>query len=714
MKTVTQNYKSGELKLEETPPPQLQDGCVLVQTSYSLISAGTEKMKVDTGRKNLLGKARARPDLVKQVLEKAKKEGLLSTWKTVSERLNTTSAMGYSSAGIVIDTKGDVGGLQCGDRVACGGSQANHAEIVSVPKNLAVPVPEAVTMDYASFTTVGAIAMQGVRQADTRIGEKVAVIGLGLIGLITIQILKAGGCRVFGIDIDPSKIELAKKLGCHDAVLSSAEDLEDRLLLFTDGYGADATLVTAATSSNQPIEQAAAITRQKGRVVVVGAAKMDLPREPFYLKELELRLSCSYGPGRYDKAYEDEGRDYPFGYVRFTEKRNMQSFLELLEQGDVQLEPIITHRYSIDDATKAYDLIEGAASEPYLGILLEYQRSLDDIIDRVELKPKAVEKDSIGLGVIGAGRYATSYLLPPLAKNDKISFQSICTASGMTAVTVAKKFGFASAESDIEAVVNTSDALLVATRHNDHASYVARAIRAGKPVFVEKPLAITQAQLDEVIEAASDNPEASVMVGFNRRFSPAFQRVTDHVSGEATPRQVLIRVNAGKIPQDHWIQDPRVGGGRLLGEGCHFVDLAVALTGSCIETVSATAVPEPGRDTSLWDNFSISMGMANGSVASIVYTSGGDRGVSKEYVEVHGGGRTAVIHDFKGVDLWANGKKEQDGSSQQDKGQGQQMKAWVDGLKSGSSPIPFQEIINVHRACLSAIRSMEERKTIHL
>lgn len=739
MKSVLQSYGSGELKVVDSPTPQLRAGCALVRTSFSVISAGTEKTKVDMGSKSLLGKARSRPDLVSQVIAKARREGLWKTWQTVRDRLDTPSPLGYCSAGEVLETRGDVNGLKAGDRVACAGSTANHAEIVCVPKNLLVPVPPSVRLDHAAFATLGAIALQGVRQAEVRVGEKVAVIGLGLVGLLTVQILRAAGCRVFGIDIAPDKIQLSQKLGCAEAALAGDEALEERILSFTDGYGVDATIITAASSSNQPIEQAAEMTREKGRVVVVGLTRMELPREPFYLKELDLRLSRSYGPGRYDRHYEDEGLDYPYAYVRFTERRNMISFLELVEGGQVQLNPLITHRFPIDDAAKAYELLHGVAKEPYLAILLEYSRTAAEIPRRIELRPRPLGTGKIVLGVIGAGNYATANLLPVLRDNPAVSLGSVCTGSGVTGAHVAAKFGFAAADADIETVMRDSDALLIATRHSEHAELVIRALKHGKPVFVEKPLAITEDQLQQVIACFHSldprpssvdprhssvdprpssfdpaPPQPSLTVGFNRRFAPATKLVNEHFSSVTGPRQVVIRVNAGAIPTDHWIQDPQIGGGRLIGEGCHFIDLAVALTGSMIELVMAVAVALPNKGPASRDSFSISLSMIDGSVATVIYASAGDTGLAKERVEMFGGGKAAVIDDFRRVELWQGGKKKQKSWMTQDKGQRQQMNAWINGLHKGRAPIPVDELINVHAACFAALRCIESGTTVRL
>lgn len=707
MQSVSQSYRTGILKVVEAPPPNAMGASVLVGTHWSVISSGTEKTKVDTAKKSLVGKAVARPDLVRQVIERAKKEGLWRTWQVVADRLNAPTPLGYSCAGTVIAAHGDVGDLRVGDLVACAGSTANHAEIVSVPRNLVVRVPEGVGLDHAAFATLGAIAVQGVRQASVQFGEKVAVIGLGLIGLMTVQILRAAGCRVLGIDINPAKLKLARDLGCDATVLSQDEGLEEQVVLFTGGFGVDATVITAASSSNQPIELSGDITRERGRVVVVGLTKMDIPREPFYLREIELRISRSYGPGRYDPDYEEKGRDYPFAYVRFTENRNMACFLELVQAGQVRLNPLISHRFKLAEATAAYALIGGERKEPYIGILLEYDRPLAAISRRIEFTPKALSGARLKVGLIGAGKYATTHLLPWISRNNDLAVGAVCTATGITAVAVAQKFNGTSAESDAARVISGSDAVVVATRHDTHASYAAEVIRAGKPVYVEKPIALNDAELDAVVTALAQGANPSVMVGFNRRFAPAADLVRQHFRGGGTRLQIVMRVNAGPIPADHWIQDPEVGGGRLVGEGCHFVDLAVALGGSLIRRVHASAISKAGQPPASWEDFSLNLELANGSLATLAYTSVGDPGLSKERIEVHGGGRSAVIDDFQSVELWTGRKCRREKTSTQDKGQQAEVAAWAAGLKSGTSPIPWEEIENVHRACFAALRSLQ-------
>ena len=709
MKGIIQIYKTGELKVVETSPPQLRSGWALVRNAHSLISAGTEKTKVDTARKSLVGKAMARPDLVKKLIAKARKEGLWKAWQTASDRLDQPTPLGYSCAGQVLEVCGDVDGLCRGDWVACGGDTANHAEIVCVPKNLLAPIPSGVSTDAAAFTTLGAIAMQGVRLADLRLGEKVAVIGLGLVGLLTIQLLKASGCRVLGIDVDPARLSLGKDLGCELTVHASDETLEEQVLVFSAGYGVDATIITAGTSSNRPVEQAGELTREKGRVIVVGATGLQLPREPYYHKEIEFRISRSYGPGRYDTGYEQEGMDYPYGYIRFTERRNMVCFLELVQSGQVQLAKMITHRFPLEDAPTAYNLISGERKEPYLGILLEYSRSEPEIPRHIQLSSQPLKNGKLTIGVIGAGNYASSYLLPNIRGHSLLRLGSLCTGSGISAAQIGQRFGFESIDADVETILAQSDAILVATRHNDHAEYALRALEKGKPVYVEKPLVINEEQLERVLATANKLRGGSVMVGFNRRFAPATQLVKQHFAGSLGPKQILIRVNAGPLPPDHWVNDPAVGGGRLIGEGCHFVDLAVALAGSAITTVQAMAIPHPDRQQALWEDFSIQLALADGSVASIIYTAIGDSSFPKERIEVSSASRSAVIEDFRAVELWHNGRRIRKNLPKQDKGQAAEIDGWARGLKEGHSPIPFDQIVNVHQACLGAIRSLQQK-----
>ncbi len=707
MKQIIQNYKTGELTVKDVPSPALRPDAVLVRTNHSLISAGTEKTKVDTAKKSLLGKAKARPDLVKQVLDKAKKDGIKSTLQAVKQRLDSPSPLGYSCSGEVIGVGEGILGLKIGDLVACGGGYANHAEIVCVPRNLVARVPEGVKSEHAAFATVGAIAMQGVRLADARLGTTIAVIGLGLIGLLTVQILKASGCRVIGIDLDDEKLKIGQINGCDQVIHANDGQLETIIGELTGGYGVDSTIITAGTRSNSPVEQAGLITREKGTVVVVGAVGMDLPREPYYMKEINFVISRSYGPGRYDPDYEEKGQDYPLAYVRFTEQRNMESFLYLIEDDRINLEPLITHRFPIEKAQESYSILHGEANETYLGIVLEYSGDVEAIQEQIVLSSKSIPMDRPVIGFIGAGNYATANLLPFLSKSPDVTLGSICTMSGYTAVHVGEKSGFRNAESDPDSVIDNSDAIVIATRHDSHADYTFRALKKGKAVFVEKPLVIKQGELNRFIDLLPELEQINLMVGFNRRFSPAAKWVKSHLDKIDLPRQIMIRVNAGHIPGDHWTQDREFGGGRLVGEGCHFFDLAVFLADSSIKSVHTSVILDKTRPPELWDNFSASLEMENGSIATIIYSSIGDKSFPKEYIEVYCGNSVSVINDFRSMEIWNDGNRKKKKLSKQDKGQSNQIIEWVNGLKSGISPIPVDEIINVHNACLLAIESMK-------
>jgi threonine dehydrogenase-like Zn-dependent dehydrogenase len=494
MRQVLQNYRTGEVRVDEVPAPALRSGAVLVANRYSLISAGTERMKVETGKMSLVGKARSRPDLVKKVLKTLQTEGIGATYRKVMARLESPSPLGYSCAGEVIAVGSEVVGIQVGDRVACAGAEhAHHAEIVCVPQNLVALIPDGVPYEHAAFTTVGAIALHGVRQADVQLGDSVVVIGLGLVGLLTVQLLKASGARVFGIDVNPARCELAQQLGA-DRVALRADDVVGLVRDFTHGYGADVVMLTAGGSTNDPIELAGELARDRGKVVVVGLLKMDVPQRLYYEKELTVLLSRSYGPGRYDPVYEEMGIDYPIGYVRWTERENMREFLRLLAERKVQVEPLITHRYPIERAAEAYNLLASPEGGKVIGALIEYPQTPETPRRTVQVRAASAPKQAtVRLGVIGAGNFATGTLLPLLKGIPDVAFVGVCTARGYTAKGVADKFGFQFATSDPNEIFENPDinAVLIATRHDSHAAYAIRAMRAGKPAFLEKPLAIT-------------------------------------------------------------------------------------------------------------------------------------------------------------------------------------------------------------------------------
>jgi len=731
MKQLTQNMKSGELKVDDVPPPSLKTGGVLVKNYYSLISAGTEKSKVELGKKSLLQKARSRPEDVKRVLSEVWQQGILATYKKVMSKLEAPSPMGYSSAGVVIAVDPFVDEFQPGDRVACaGGGYANHADIVFIPKNLCVKVPDGVGLDEAAYTTLGAIALQGVRQANPTLGEKVVVIGLGLVGQLTVQILKAAGCGVIGIDIDAHAVNLAKELGMDVGIVRSQDvqgGAEDTIDSYTKGYGADAVIITAATSSNDPVELAPKIARDRARIVMVGATGMDLPRGPFYMKELEFKLSRSYGPGRYDTSYEEGGNDYPIGYVRWTEKRNMEEFLNLVQQKKVDVKRITTHCFPIDEAPKAYNLISGKKKECYIGILLKYDEivspeSKQKFETTIHLKPAAYlhppSDTGLRVGFIGAGNFAQNYLLPALKSIADAKLVGVCDATGTTARYVGDKFGFEFCTSDSNDILNndTIGTVFIATRHNFHARFVVEALKRGKNVFVEKPLAMNQDELNDVIKAyeaqLSNARYPMLMVGFNRRFAPLMIEMKKFFSGMREPLVINYRINAGFIPKDHWTQDPIEGGGRIIGEVCHFVDIVQHISDSEPVKIYAEAIRSDNRSVMNNDNINVTLKMKNGSMGIITYLANGDKSVPKERIEVSGGNRTAILDNFRRLSLYRGGKEKTIKRRGVDKGHKAEIEAFIQRIKERISNqtipplIDFQSLVITTAATFKIIKSL--------
>ncbi len=709
MKQVTQTLRTGIVEVNDVPVPALTDKFVLVRNSTSVISAGTEKTKIDMGKKSLLQKAKARPDLVKQVIGKIKTEGLKKTLQTVNSRLDSPSPLGYSCAGVVVAAGGLVEGIQPGDRVACGGADyANHAEFVAVPKNLVVKIPANVSDEEAAFTTVGSIALQGVRLAEPLLGETFLVVGLGLLGQIAVQLLKANGCNVIGTDLDPSLVSRAEGFGA--VGVPPGGDVASICNALTGGHGVDGVLVCAGTSSSAIIEMCGAVTREKGRVVVVGAVRMDIPREDYFKKEISVVISRSYGPGRYDPFYEENGNDYPLAYVRFTEQRNMETFLSLVSQGKLDIKSLITHRFPVEEAANAYQLIEGAKTEPYLGILLQYNPKPFDAnsSSRISVNPAPVTGGKVKLSFYGAGNYATASLLPPMQASGKVAFSGLVTASGRSAQGVAKQFGFGFCAGDYtELLQGDTDAIVVTTRHDTHGVAVRDALKAGKHVYVEKPMAMSVAELAEIHQAYAGCGNAQVMVGFNRRFAPATRQVIEHFAGVKSPLVVNIRINAGFIPSNHWIQDPQVGGGRMIGEGCHFIDLASALVGSNVKTVYAVGSSKAENSALLNDNLCLALTFENGSVASITYTADGSKAMAKEYIEVFGGGRSAEIDDFKEITLYSgDSTAKRSKLGVQDKGQKHMIAAWLDGLQSGKPCVEYACLMTTSLATVMAVESL--------
>jgi polar amino acid transport system substrate-binding protein len=717
MKQVLQNRKTGRPFVGEVPVPALQRGRVLVRSVASLISAGTERAAVELVSKGLVQEARQRPDLVKAVVAKVKNEGILNTFASVRDKMAASQALGYSAAGIVSAVAEDVTEFQIGDRVACAGvGFASHAEVLSVPKNLCVHLPESVSFESGAYGTLGAIALQGVRLAEPTLSESVVVIGLGLVGQLTVQLLKANGCRVFGLDLDQSRVSLATEMGADRAGVSN-EEAAKAIDTWTRGNGADAVLVTAATESNQPIELAAKVSRLKGRVIVVGMTGMDIPRQPFFSRELKLIISMSYGPGRYDPDYEERGHDYPLPYVRWTEKRNIESFLELVADKRVNVERLTTHRFPITEAEHAYRLISGDVQEPYLGVVLNYDPEAE-VGRRVSLSATAparkLEK-SIVLGVIGAGGYVPAMLLPHF-KAENVQFQSIVTASGISAHDVGKRFGFAYAVSSADEVLEDANVNLVVigTRHDTHAELARKALELNKHVFVEKPLALNDHELDSVLDAAGSSAR-KLMVGFNRRFSPLAQRAKDFFAGRDTPLSILYRVNAGRIPKDHWTQNAEEGGGRIVGEVCHFIDLMQYLTEAPPVFVFAEAMSAKSGKIVDADSVFITLRFADGSNGAVAYLSEGDNALAKERVEIFGGGRVFVLDDYRRATLYKDGREEQVTLKAQDKGQQAQVRAvCASVLEGGAAPISLDELAATSRATFRVLDSLRERRPFEL
>jgi predicted dehydrogenase/threonine dehydrogenase-like Zn-dependent dehydrogenase len=717
VKQVLQNRKTGRPFVGEVPVPALQRGRVLVRTVASLISAGTERAAVELINKGLVQEARQRPDLVRAVVAKARSEGLLNTLGAVRNKLAASQSLGYSASGIVAGVGEDVPEFKIGDLVACAGiGFASHAEVLSVPKNLCVHLPEAVSFEAGAFGTIGAIALQGVRLAQPTLGESVVVIGLGLVGQLTVQLLKANGCRVFGLDLDASRVDLALELGA-DAAAISNEEAPKAIANWTRGRGADAVLITAATDSNQPVEMAAKISRMKGRVVVVGVTGLDIPRQPFYLRELSLTISMSYGPGRYDPEYEERGHDYPIGYVRWTEQRNIEAFLNLVADGCVNVIKLITHRFAIEEAERAYQLISGAQQQPYLGVVLGYDPETD-VVRRVPLSAKSsVRKSdkSITLGVVGAGGYVPSMLLPHF-KTEGVNFRAIATASGISAHDVGKRFGFAYAVSSADDVIDDPEVnlVVVGTRHDLHAGLATRALEKNKHVFVEKPLALNDRELDQVVEAAA-NSRGQLMVGFNRRFSPLARRAREFFAGRTTPLSISYRVNAERLPKDHWLQDAQQGGGRIIGEVCHFIDLMQFLADAPPISVFAEAVSRKSEQILDSDSVFITLRFADGSNGCVAFLSEGDNGMSKERVEIFGAGRTFVIDDFRRASVYKNGREDQVSLRSQDKGQADEVRILCSNLLEGqAAPISLDELVATTRATFRAVDSLRTGQRLNL
>lgn len=710
MLQVLQHQKSGEIVVADVPPPTCPEKGILVRNYFSVISSGTEKTSLENAKMSLLERAKRQPEQVRTVLENIKKEGLLSTINKVTSRLDSYKTFGYSSSGIVLESKSEY--YSPGDRVACAGAgYATHSELVAIPQNLACKIPDGVSFESAAFTTIGAIALQGVRQANPRLGEFVAVIGLGLIGLITVQLLKANGCFVAGLDIREDNFELARSFGCNLVVFSNAESVPN-LLAFTNGMGFDSVIITASTPSNEPTELALKIVRKKGRVVVVGSVGMNIPRAPFYEKEVEFTIACSYGPGRYDKNYEEYGIDYPYPYVRWTENRNMQAFLELIGEGKVDLTRLITHRFSIEKATEAYTILS-KPEEKHIAILIEYPKEVIEYKNVVPSLASKIKQGKLKIGFIGAGNFAQFNILPVL-KNLDVEFHTVSTATPANAVSVAKHFGFRYSTTNSLEIINNPeiDVIFIASRHNTHALYVIESIKAKKPVFVEKPLCITIEELKAIEEEYYKNP-VPLMVGFNRRFSKPIRAIEELISNRSQPIAMHYRVNAGSIPSDHWIQKQEIGGGRIIGEVCHFVDTMMYLTHSEPVSVYAESLSHTLANATNDDTLAITIKFSDGSIGVIEYFANGNKNLGKEYIEIFSEGNSIVLNNFEVLSIYISNKvirKKFDGT----KGLREEIEETIHHFSKGRSPIEFSGIRFVTLTTFAIIESLRKGKRVYL
>ncbi|MBV9551137.1 MAG: bi-domain-containing oxidoreductase [Alphaproteobacteria bacterium] len=691
MKQVLQSLKTGVTEIAEVPCPAARRGHLLVRTANTLVSAGTERMLVNFGKANWIDKARQQPDKVRMVLDKIKTDGLMPTLEAVFNKLDQPLPLGYCNVGTVMEAGAGVSGFVPGDRVA---SNGKHAEVVTVPVNLAAKVPANVSDDEASFTVLGSIALQGIRLVNPTLGETVVVTGLGLIGLMTVQLLRAQGCRVLGLDFDPAKLSLARQFGAHTVNLRASEDPVAAAQAYSRGRGVDAVIITASTDSNEPVHQAALMCRKRGRIVLVGVTGLELSRADFFEKELSFQVSCSYGPGRYDPSYEEKGNDYPVGFVRWTEQRNFEAVLDMMASGQLDVKPLISHRYSIGEAEAAYALLSGTG--PSLGILLDYPCAgqAEAGLRRASVKlsaPTAGEKGAV-IGFIGSGSYATAVLIPAL-KSAGPRLKTVASWAGVSSIHAGRRFGFESATTDSDGLLADPDinAVVIATRHDSHAAFVCKALAAGKHAFVEKPLCLTEAELAEV-EAARAASGKMVMVGFNRRFAPQIQKIKQLLAGVTGPKAFVMTVNAGAIPAQHWTQDREVGGGRVVGEGCHFIDLLRFLAGAPVDSFDVQTMASPNADTATF-----SLHFTDGSIGTIHYFANGNKAFPKERLEVFAAGRVLQLDNFrrltgfgwpgfKALKLW-----------RQDKGQKGCAAAFVAGVARGEVPIPFEELAEVAR-----------------
>jgi predicted dehydrogenase/threonine dehydrogenase-like Zn-dependent dehydrogenase len=714
MKQVLQNIKTGDTEIHESPIPHVQPKTALVKTSVSLVSAGTERMLVDFARKNLLEKARSRPDLAKQVLEKAKREGLVPTIKAAFNRLDQPMSLGYSSSGTILECGEGMVGFKVGDRVACaGGGHAVHAEYAVIPQNLIAHLPDEVDFESGAFSTLGAIALNGIRLANIQLGDRVALIGLGLLGLITAKLAMAAGCAVFGTDTNTERVKFAKKIGI---TASTRAEVEKNTRSITSGKGFDAVLICADTPSSDTVQLAGEIARDRGHVISLGVVGLDLPRKPYYEKEIFFQVSRSSGPGRYDSRYEEEGIDYPLGYVRYTEGRNLEAFIQLLASGKMNVKDLITHRYPIENASEAYSLIVGKKTEPFLGVLITYPADLEGKKKKINLEsnPHASNKDVV-VGVLGAGNYANAVFLPAISMAGGSQLKTIVSSSGTSAALSARKFHFQSASSEEQDIFGDKaiNSVVILSRHDQHAHQVVQALRNHQHVYCEKPLAINEHELSVIEKELARKNHPLLMVGFNRRFAPFGITLKKFIGDRSEPLHAHYRVNAGALPLSHWQHDPKIGGGRIIGEGCHFIDFISYLVNDAPVSVWCQGLPDQGNFRQ--DNVQIICEYKDGSIGSIAYLANGDKSHPKEYLEVFCGGKIGILDDFRHLVLVNGGRRKEFHSHlNQDKGHRASWQVFMDSVRQSETPppIPYEQILGVTRAALAARESLNTGKKV--
>lgn len=715
MRQLLQSLRTGKTEIAEVPIPRTRPGYIQVRSITSLISAGTERMLVEFGRSNYLSKAAQQPDKVRQVIDKIKTDGVIPTVNAVFNKLDQPIPMGYSNVGTVLDVGPGVTEFTVGDLVV---SNGGHAEVVSVPKNLCAKVPSGVDPEEAAFTVVAAVGLQGIRLAEPTLGEAFVVTGMGLIGLITAQLLRAHGCRVLGIDFDSQKLALAQRFGVETVDLSAGEDPIERARTFSRGRGVDGVIITAATKSSEPVHQAAVMCRKRGRIVLVGVTGLELSRADFYEKELSFQVSCSYGPGRYDPTYEEGGQDYPIGFVRWTEQRNFEAVLDMLASGRLDVKPLITHRFPFEQAAEAYALI--TSNEPSLGVLLQYPTAaerpesvLRQTHVQLSVRPRAKSSQPV-VGFIGAGNFASQILVPAFQKTSA-DLHTIASTGGVSGFHLGRKAGFRETTTDTDSLFTNPDinTIVITTRHDSHAHLVCKALEAGKHVFVEKPLAINREQLEQVVRVhemtrSMKNPPI-LSIGFNRRFAPHVLKMKALLSAVSEPKTLIMTVNAGYIPPEHWTQDPTVGGGRIIGEGCHFIDLLRFLVGHPITGVQATMMGRAPGVSNPEDKVSFTLQFADGSFGTVHYLANGHKSYPKERLEVFCASRVLQLDNFRRMTGygWPGFRKMTLWT--QDKGHVAGVAAFTRAIQEGQeSPIPFEQIVEVTRVSfdvVDAIRS---------